>query len=124
METDKDKFLDAITIVLDASANTLLDGFDSAAIKKWRNRLVTLPAQIKAGKIKNPEEVERYINIALKAAIIKTKSEQQKNLLMLFAKLISRLLSTFLLSQVKQSVVLSPVTPPTSPNLTENSQTI
>ena len=120
MTADKEKILDALTIFLDSSSQTLLDGFDTPAIKKWRNRLVTLPAQIKAGKVKNPVEVERYLNIALKSATIQAKMEQQKNMLILFAKLVSRLLSTFL----KDLSVSLPANQTTSPSLTENNQKI
>lgn len=124
MDADKEKILDALTIFLDSSSKTLLDGFDTPSIKKWRNRLVTLPAQIKAGKVKNPEEVERYINIALKAATINAKIEQKKNMLILFAKLVSQLLSSFLLSQAKDLPVSLSANPPTNQSLTENNPTI
>ena len=124
MTVEKEKILDALTIFLDSSSQTLLDGFDTPSIKKWRNRLVTLPAQIKAGKVKNPAEVERYINIALKSATINAKMEQQKNMLTLFAKLVSRLLSTFLLAQAEDLSVSLPANPTTNQSLTENNQKI
>ena len=124
MNPEKEKFLDSISLLLEASTRTLLDGFDTASIKKWRNRLVTLPAQIKAGKIKNPAEVERYINIALKAAQITAKFEQQRNLLKLFALLISQLLSAFLVAQGRELAESSAANLPTSQRLTENSQKI
>lgn len=92
--TKKEQILTGLTVFLDEATNVLLEGSSSTDVKKWRNRLVILPQLIRDGKIKDPKEVERYIKVALKSALMSEKLEHQKEMILIFAKVISNILKT------------------------------
>ena len=90
----KEQILTGLTVFLDEATNVLLEGSSSADVKKWRNRLVILPQLIRDGKVQDPKEVERYIKVALKSALMSEKLEHQKDMILNFAKVISNILKT------------------------------
>lgn len=92
--TKKEQILTGLTVFLDEATNVLLEGSSSADVKKWRNRLVILPQLIRDGKVQDPKEVERYIKVALKSALMSEKLEHQKEMILSFAKVISNILKT------------------------------
>lgn len=92
--TKKEQILTGLTVFLDEATNVLLEGSSSADVKKWRNRLVILPQLIRDGKVQDPKEVERYIKVALKSALMSEKLEHQKEMILNFAKVISNILKT------------------------------
>lgn len=99
MDTNKkEEILVGLTAFLDEATVILLDGSPSADVKKWRNRLVALPQMIREGKVKNEKEAERYIQIALKAALMSDLLQQQKDMIKLFARVISAILKTLLVT--------------------------
>lgn len=96
--TKKEQILTGLTVFLDEATNVLLEGSSSADVKKWRNRLVILPQLIRDGKIKNPKEAERYIKVALKSALMSENLEHQKEMILIFAKVISNILKTIFMT--------------------------